>query len=184
KITEKIPRFKSIKDLMTFIQENLGIIGEINIKETGQTVSVSKRNIKRDLKRGRDDKHNQVYAEFKQLFENAKYKGFREADERHKGKVKGQDIFLSKMELDGEIYNVEFMADAPIAEAEKDKLYYAGHKIITLGSDTGITQLHTESDGNLQKTAENNNQDGDVKYSRADNANNTNAKQDGQMAKR
>ncbi|MDR0646474.1 MAG: hypothetical protein LBG46_05925 [Elusimicrobiota bacterium] len=140
-ITEKLPRFKKVEDLRNWILAKLEGIKEITVKETNQSIQISKSGVKRSLKRGRDNLTNQSYSETKELLESAKYLGFKEADARHEGKVEGQDIFAARMNIkgeDGNSYNYDVIFQADVLN--NDKLNYAGQKVIP-ASDTDFKPL-------------------------------------------
>jgi hypothetical protein len=122
-ITASVPKFETTKELLKFISEKLDVIGDLNIAETGQKIQVSKSGIRRDLKSKRVAEHNQVYSDFKKLFEEAKYAGFEADDGKHT--ASGQDIFVNKMKLGTDTYIVGFRADLLV----DGRLNYAGHKI-------------------------------------------------------
>jgi hypothetical protein len=159
-ITNKIPLFNTAEQLRKWIFDQIGNTNEIKVRETGQSIAISKSGIRRDLKRMRSQRHNQVYAEIVKIIESAKYLGFKEADDKHKSKVKGQDIFLSSMRLreldkDGNeiknVYYIEFSADVPLLEGN-EKLNYAGHKITIPARDKDLTPFHSGDNGYIQNS--------------------------------
>ncbi len=85
---------------------------------------LSNRGIQRGAKK-RGEKHKDAYAKIKELFSNAKYAGFEEADTAHPN-VKGQDVYYSGMIINGKPYSVRFKVDVPLNEGTFN---YADHKV-------------------------------------------------------
>ncbi|MDR1940887.1 MAG: hypothetical protein LBQ47_00995, partial [Endomicrobium sp.] len=144
-IKDNIPKFNKVKELLNYILDNFDVLGNVTIKETNQTISVSKSNISDSLKRQRKQLNNKVYAKFKEAFENAVRVGFVEADEKHKDKNLGQEIFIAKIKIGKEIYFVEFKADVPLKDNDKGVLYYKAHKIITREQISELSKLYLNS---------------------------------------
>ena len=67
--------------------------------------------------------------------------------------MKGQEIFFTKVELNGQVFNIAISADVPLSEKEKGKLYFAGHKIITSSIDTEFSPLITGSNQNITQNS-------------------------------
>lgn len=143
KISANIPTFTKTQDLLNFITQQLNIIGNINIKETGQTINITKSGIRRDLKNKRKNEHNQVYSDFKKVFEEAKYRGFVQSNRQN---VLGQEVYVNKIEMpDGNIFEVEFRADI----LSDERLNYAGHKVKTSSRDKVFTPFRTRGTDNI-----------------------------------
>ncbi|MDR1195733.1 MAG: hypothetical protein LBL00_04555 [Endomicrobium sp.] len=147
KIKSKVPKFEKVEHLRQWIFDNiLPYIKKIVISDNGDIVSVSRDKVRKDLKR-KDDIHNQVYSEFKKLFESAKF--IRTEPPKAGHNVKGQKVYIINMELNGQSYEVEFRADVPLSEAEAGSLYFAGHKVKALdkGQDFGSEASSSSSQG-------------------------------------
>ncbi len=81
KVQQAVPHFDTIAQLREYILNVLRASGDIEIKSAGTMLHLGKQQIRRGLKRGRNDTHNQFFADVKQAVSNAQYAGFEEADE-------------------------------------------------------------------------------------------------------
>ncbi|MDR0645816.1 MAG: hypothetical protein LBG46_02215 [Elusimicrobiota bacterium] len=155
KITKQIKEFDNVKDFRNWVADILENIGTINIRETGQQVEISKSGIRNSLKHKRREGHKEVFAEFKEIFEGAKYKGTRKIQYNEDGTIKkpAQDVFLTAIQLKDKktgkevILGVEFYANVLDG---KSALNYRGHKIIPASTDA----FYTPSNGDINSIPE------------------------------
>lgn len=136
-----LPQFDTIKDLREAIFKIINETGPIEVKQSNSFISFSKDGIRRGLKRGRDEKNKQFFAELKKVVENAVYAGFKNADEEHKN-VLGQGIYYTAMKIGEHNFAVEIETD--VAKNQKNNNYpYAGHKV----KEINIKELNEKSQG-------------------------------------
>jgi len=149
KIEGNLPQFSNVRDLFRYIEDNLDVIGDFTIKETGQNISVTKSGVKRELKNRRKQANKNVYLKFREIFENSKYRGFIEPD---RSGVLGQEVYVNKIEMpDGKVFDVEFRADI----LPDERLNFAGIKTKASGRDTGFTPLLTRGSNNIPQNGRN-----------------------------
>lgn len=124
-----VPNFESISDLKEWIENNLSLLGDIEIKDTNRTVKFSRSNIGRSMKGiKRSPAKRNSYAGLKELVENSiKRPDDKEVDDKHIKRNNGQEIYHNAFEYDGDIYGIEIAVDIP--KSEKSPYTYAGHKI-------------------------------------------------------
>ena len=145
--TNSVPNFESISDLKKWIQNNLNLLGEVEIKSNGRIVQFSKSNIARSMKGiNRNQAKRNSYSGLKKLVENAQYSYVKDVDSRHSQRNKGQEIYHNAFNYNGKTYGIEISIDIPISE--KSKHSYAGHKIKVLG----ITEVSSK-EGLLDSTS-------------------------------
>lgn len=98
----------------------------VTISDDGQKVEFTRRGLDSSLKR-RGQEQRQAYAGLDSLVENAVFERFEKADERHAGKVAGQNIYYSAAKIDGKYYAVCIKIDVPLRA--EGPVTYKGHKI-------------------------------------------------------
>ncbi len=121
-----VPDFKTTADLRKWLIGKFEEIGSITISATGAKVDFNKNAAQRAIKNARKTVNNIAYPEIEKVVSRAQYSGFREADERHQGKVKGQDIYHTGVVYKGVPYRVEFYVDVPLSSGGSN---YAGQNI-------------------------------------------------------
>lgn len=122
-----IPDFKTRADLRNWLIGKFEEIGHTTIQSTGANVDFNKTAAQRVVKNSRQRRNNMAYPEIEKVVSGAKYSGFRLADERHKEKVRGQDVYHSGITYKGIPYSVEFYVDVPLNIEATDN--FAGNKI-------------------------------------------------------
>lgn len=123
---EDVPDFKTTADLRKWLIGKFEEIGSITINATGATVDFNKSAAQRSIKNARKSVNNIAYPEIEKIVSGAQYSGFRKADERHQGKVKGQDVYHTGVMYKGVPYRVEFYVDVPLSSGGNN---YAGQNI-------------------------------------------------------
>ena len=121
-----VPDFKTTADLRKWLIGKFEEIGSITISATGAKVDFNKNAAQRAIKNARKTVNNIAYPEIEKVVSRAQYSGFREADERHQGKVKGQDVYHTGVVYKGVPYRVEFYVDVPLSSGGSN---YAGQNI-------------------------------------------------------
>ena len=136
----EVPQFPSFSELKKYIFNELNILGDVEVKSSGTTLHFGKGQVKRGLKRGRNNLQNQFFSNLKGSVENAQYSHFEEADELHPN-VAGQDVYYTALKIGTKIYAIEIKAD--VLKNHQGNIYsYAGHKVVFLeksqDSDPGL----------------------------------------------
>ncbi|MBQ8636100.1 hypothetical protein IJ425_08125 [bacterium] len=125
---DAVPEFEKISELKKWIENELNLLGEVTIKENNKVVQFSKSNVARSLKGiSRNEAKKQSYSKLKELVENSVFTTNKEADERHKERNKGQEIYHNAFIYDGKTYGIEIAFDIP--KSDNSLGSYAGHKI-------------------------------------------------------
>ncbi|MDR2488736.1 MAG: hypothetical protein LBD42_04515 [Desulfovibrio sp.] len=91
---------------------------------TGEGLDAS---LKRRIGKKRGPRQRQAYAELDTLLENALFDGFEQADERHKDKVAGQNVYYSAARIGGNYFSVRFKVDMPLGKGINPA--YKDHKV-------------------------------------------------------
>lgn len=136
-----VPKFEKTADLRNWLIGKFEDIGNVTIKSTGENVDFNVTAAQRTLKNARQKRNNIAYPEIEKVVSGAKYSGFRVADERHKDRVKGQDVYHSAVIYEGRPYSVEFYVDVPL-KGGKDN--FAGNKISRIEIAPSGTQVSSE----------------------------------------
>ncbi len=149
-IDASVPDFKKVNELKDWIFENLGLPGEVCIKSNGRIAQFSKSSINRSLKdAGRKDVRRNSYSKLRELVEHSLYCYTKDVDNRHNGRVKGQEIYYNALIYNNEFYGVEISIDIPKTDG---MLYaYAGHKIKIMKTVPGISEV-SSNEGLLDST--------------------------------
>ena len=125
---DAVPNFNKVTDLKKWIEDNLNLLGDVQIKSNNRIVHFSKSNIGRSMKSiNRNSVKRNSYAGLKELVENSVYSYTKEVDERHSKRNNGQEIYHNAFIYDGEIYGIEISIDIP--KNTNTTHSYAGHKI-------------------------------------------------------
>lgn len=129
-----VPEFGSFAELKKYIFEALRGLKDIKVKSTGDILHFGKEQVKRGLKRGRNNLQNQFYADVKSGVENALYARFEGTDERHQNTA-GQDVYYTALRIEeGEearTFAIQIKAD--VLKNHKGNVYsYAGHKVVDI----------------------------------------------------
>lgn len=124
---DAVPKFEKVADLRNWLIGKFEEIGSITIQSTGLNVDFNKTAAKRVVKNARknNNANNLAYQKIKNIVSEAKYSGFRQADEHHAG-VKGQDVYYSALVYKGVPYSVEFYVDVPLSDGKDN---FAGNKV-------------------------------------------------------
>lgn len=109
--------FKANRDLIIKSNDR-----KILLSRNGADRTSAKQNIN-------DTKHNAVYTKIKEVVERAEYFKTVPPKESRIGKIKEQEIYLSKMEIDDIPYAVKISVDVPLDEFENGTYNYAGHRV-------------------------------------------------------
>lgn len=147
---DSVPNFEKVADLKNWIEENLNLLGDVQIKSNNRTVHFSKSNIGRSMKGiNRNSTKRNSYAILKELVENSVYGYKKKPDERHSKRNNGQEIYHNAFIYDGEIYGIEISIDIP--KNAKTTHSYAGHKIkiIKKAPEVNGTKLPDLTDANI-----------------------------------
>ncbi|HJB64734.1 MAG TPA: hypothetical protein H9768_00415 [Candidatus Mailhella merdavium] len=95
---------------------------DVIIASTGQKVRIGKSGLEASVKKEKEPGHREAYGALKELVEKAEYDRFEPADERHKSRVLGQDVYYSALRLGEHLYSVQLKFDVPnAAEVESRK---------------------------------------------------------------
>lgn len=148
KVNKRVPKFNKFSELKKHIFEELNSLGAVHVNSTGTIIHFGKDQIKRGLKKGSRDIHNQFFADVRSAVENAQYAGFVDADEKHE-KVFGQDVYYTAIQIDEEVYAIRFKAD--VLKNHGNNIYsYAGHRVVNIkkyqGRDTGVSPVNSYPD--------------------------------------
>lgn len=138
-----VPDFKTKTELRNWLIGKFEEIGNITIESTGANVDFNKTAAQKVVKNARNRTNNIAYPEIEKIVSGAKYSGFRSADEKHKGKVRGQDVYHSGVVYKGKPYSVEFYVDVPLNAGATDN--FAGNKIRQIRIEPADTQVTSES---------------------------------------
>ena len=124
-------KVKNNKELIAKVKDLFKKCRNIVVKSTGISILFSNVSAERDVSKNgkKETVHNTVYGEMETLVSNAVYAGFVEADDDHKDKVQGQDVYYTLMQLDNRVYGVEFKVDVPYFDYPTSTYNYAGHKV-------------------------------------------------------
>lgn len=106
-----VPAFKTKKELRLWLTEKFNDLNNVVIKSTGNTVLFNSKDAKREIKNSRKKINNAAYPVLSDIVEQAEYSGFRAADDKHRSKVKGQDVYHSVLVYKDKPYAVEFYVD-------------------------------------------------------------------------
>lgn len=149
KVDKSVPHFEDFKKLKNYLFKELQILGDVKVKSAGTMLHFGKDQVKRGLKKGRSDKHNQFYADVKNSVENAQYGGFIKANKEHPN-VSGQDVYYTALQIpQGDktvTYAIQIKAD--VLQNHKENVYsYAGHSVEIIDtksrdSDTGVSPVN------------------------------------------
>ena len=142
-----VPDFKTKTELRNWLIGKFEEIGNITIESTGANVDFNKTAAQKVVKNARNRTNNIAYPEIEKIVSGAKYSGFRSADEKHKGKVRGQDVYHSGVVYKGKPYSVEFYVDVPLNAGATDN--FAGNKIRQIRIEPADTQVTSESQNSL-----------------------------------
>ena len=130
-----IPVFgkKNHKGIRNHVIEAFRQVGNVTIKSNGRNVVFTKDGAKRTSQKQSpaDIKQSAFYIKINEIVERAKYFNFIPADERHRHKVKGQEIYYSRFNIDNEAYMVKMAVDVPLDKyIEQGATYnFAGHRV-------------------------------------------------------
>ena len=127
KADKAVPHFDKTAQLRDYIFNVLNVLGNVEIKATKTTIHFGRQQIRRGLKRGRSDTHNQFFADVKNAVANAQYAGFEIADSEHPDVV-GQDVYYTALRIGTNVYAVELKADV-LLDQKGNSFDYAGHKV-------------------------------------------------------
>ncbi|MGN0016536.1 MAG: hypothetical protein ACI37O_04275 [Candidatus Avelusimicrobium sp.] len=127
KADKAVPHFDKTAQLRDYIFNVLNVLGDVEIKATKTTIHFGRQQIRRGLKRGRSDTHNQFFADVKNAVANAQYAGFEIADSEHPD-VSGQDVYYTALRIGTNVYAVELKADV-LLNQKGNSFDYAGHKV-------------------------------------------------------
>lgn len=138
-----VPKFEHTSDVREYILNNLDVLGDVVVKQTGNTIRFNNKNVRRGLKNARNPKNNQFFADSKNAVANSLYARFEEADEEH-GDVAGQDVYYAAIQIgkgnNAKVYAIQIKADVSLNQ--KDNVYlYAGHGVRVLEQKNGSRDL-------------------------------------------
>ena len=132
--SDEIPIFKAKQwdKLSEYVKGIFQENRDVEIKDNGRQILLSNGAAKRTYSKQnpQDKSHNAVYTKIKDIVERAKYFDFIDADKEHPN-VQGQELYYSKMNIDGNPYRVKIVVDVPLPKyLEKGATYnYAGHRV-------------------------------------------------------
>ena len=109
----------------------------VNFRKRGLSAGVTKA---RDRGRGRDINNRRLYSKLKEIVQNSVYFDFREADEKHKSRMRGQDIYVSFLKAGENYYRVELVLDVN----NNLDISYKGHQAYKIKIDPAV--YHTQAD--------------------------------------
>lgn len=98
----------------------------VTITDDGQKVEFTRRGMDASLKR-RGPEQRQAYAELDNLVSGALYDDFEKANERHKGKVAGQNVYYSAAKIGDNYFAVRIKVDMPARDS--GRAAYKDHKV-------------------------------------------------------
>lgn len=125
---DSLPNFEKVSELKQWIQDNLNLLGDVEIKDNNRIVHFSKSNIGRSMKGiNRNDAKRNSYVALKELVENSVYGYTKPVDERHNKRNNGQEIYHNAFNYNGDVYGIEISIDIP--KSDNNTHRYAGHKI-------------------------------------------------------
>lgn len=138
-----VPKFEHTSDVRKYILDNLDVLGDVVVKQTGNTIRFNNKNVRRGLKNARNHKNNQFFADSKSAVANALYARFEEADKEHE-EVAGQDVYYAAIQIGkgngAKVYAIQIKADVSLNQ--KDNVYlYAGHGVRVLEQKNGSRDL-------------------------------------------
>ena len=136
-----IPNFDTVKNLKKAIFKIIEETGPIEVKQSNSFITFSKDGIGRGLKRAREDRNKQFFADLKKIVENAVYAGFKPADKEHT-KVLGQGIYYTAMKIGEQHFAIEIETDVALNQ-KNNKYPYVGHKV----KEINIKNLNEKSQG-------------------------------------
>ena len=102
---------------------------DVTIASTSQKVRINKSGLEASVKKEKKPGHREAYGPLKELIEKAEYDRFEPADERHRSRVQGQDVYHSALRLGEQLYSVQLKFDIPNA-AEVESRKRVGEKSI------------------------------------------------------
>ncbi len=137
---------KDTKSLATWLRDQYQGMA-VTITDDGTIQQFTGRNLDASTKR-RGEKQRQMYSGLAELVRNAVYDGFEEADERHAGKVAGQNVYFSAANIDGKHYAVRIKVDMPARES--GKAAYKDHKISEIQIAPSLYRGRSQVNGSTQ----------------------------------
>lgn len=107
-----VPEFKKARELAKWLKDYFADKREERILSTGKKVRFGNGNLEASIKRGREETHNQAYADLNALVRQAEFDSFEGKDERHPN-LGGQEVYYSALRIGDKLYAVKMKFDVP-----------------------------------------------------------------------